>query len=87
MLQAIVNNKLREQFLGLSDEDKKIWKKWAAWDKQRYECQMRLYEQHKTAARAMTTTTSSEALSPEVHVPKKRAAEEPELAPIPKRRK
>lgn len=86
-MQAVVNNMLREQFLELSDDDKKIWKKWAAWDKQRYEYQLRLYENQKSTTPIRPTSNSAEVLSPEIHVPKKRANEESGFAPIPKRRK
>jgi hypothetical protein len=32
-----VNGILRDRFMGLSEEEKKTWRAWAAWDKKRYD--------------------------------------------------
>ena len=38
-----VNALLKERWFGLSDKEKQVWKKWQAWDNERYQYQMKCF--------------------------------------------
>ncbi|GKY95565.1 hypothetical protein MPSEU_000518000 [Mayamaea pseudoterrestris] len=42
--KEIIHNRLKEQWLGLSAEEKAVWKEWSAWDKSRFARDMSLWE-------------------------------------------
>lgn len=50
--QEIVNGILRDKWLALSEEGKKIWRKWASWNKKRFARDMKIYEETQKASTA-----------------------------------
>lgn len=78
-----VNGILRDKWLASSDDDKQIWRKWAAWDKKRYARDLGIYEEAQKTSNGNSTKANTsdnpmeEATAQEVNVPKK----------VPKKRK
>lgn len=40
----IVNSLLKERYLALSDEEKRVWRDWASWEKKRYQRDVSIFE-------------------------------------------
>jgi len=70
-----VNGILRERFTAMSDEERQVYRSWAAWDKMRYARDLAIYE-------GRTGDTGSE----QNQIPKKRSAQD-SLAAVPKKKK
>mmetsp|Transcript_46834 Transcript_46834/g.53157 ORF Transcript_46834/g.53157 Transcript_46834/m.53157 type:complete len:1469 (+) Transcript_46834:105-4511(+) len=75
-----VNGILRERFTVLSDEERQVWRGWAAWDKKRYKSDISIYEE------TQQETVQPDQDETESLIPKKRYAEN-SLAPVPKKKK
>jgi hypothetical protein len=75
-----VNGILRDRFTALLDEERKVWRDWAAWDKLRYARDISIYE--KTQEEGV----KSDQGDTETQIPKKRQAEN-SLAPVPKKKR
>lgn len=79
--------------MALEDEDKRVWRRWASWDKKRHEREMVIYEEK----RALKSKSGEEVPPPKtngnrddsLHVPKKRKSQDSEecLTAIPKKKK
>ena len=79
--------------MALEDDDKRVWRRWASWDKKRHERETAIYEEK----RALKSKSGEEVPPPKtngisddsLHVPKKRKNQDSEenLAAIPKKKK
>ena len=75
-----VNGILRERFTAMSDEERKVHRGWASWDKLRYARDLAIYEKTQQPA------GSDDGAYGQNQIPKKRLAEE-SLAVVPKKKK
>uniref|UniRef100_A0A7S4ACA6 Chromatin-remodeling complex ATPase chain n=1 Tax=Pseudo-nitzschia australis TaxID=44445 RepID=A0A7S4ACA6_9STRA len=75
-----VNGILRERFTGMSDEERKVHRGWASWDKLRYARDLAIYEKTQQPA------GSDDGANEQRQTPKKRSAED-SLAVVPKKKK
>jgi hypothetical protein len=83
----MVNDILRERWLDLSDEEKRTWRVWAAWDQKRFARDQFIYEKAQ-----QTAENPAPLASDEIHVPKKRLVSsngdgDAGLAHVPKKKK
>lgn len=76
--QKKINSLLKEQWLGLSEQAKEVWREWAEWDKKRYARDLAVFE-------GRLPRRSS--IEDNVHVPKKRKSSQQNEASIPKKRR
>lgn len=91
LLQNLVNDTLRDRWLELDDEEKKVWRVWATWDKKRYARDYAIYEKAQASETAASVDDNDEMKA--VHVPKKKRSAAPTaesgspFTPIPKKGK
>ena len=70
MKQEIVHGILRERWVELDDDNKQVWRKWASWDKKRYERDLAIYE--GKSGKAGDAPKANGDKDDSMHVPKKR---------------
>ena len=87
---------LRERWVELEDEDKHVWRRWASWDKKRYERDLAIYEEKNSPKRKESEDSQPPKTNGDnddsLHVPKKRKSHdqvnsEECFAAIPKKKK
>lgn len=66
---------LRDRWVSLGEEDKKVWHRWASWDKKRYERELAIYE-GVISSRDNEQKVSNGERGDSLHVPKKRKSAE-----------
>ena len=52
-----MNSILKEKWFALSRDDKSVWKKWEAWDAERYKRDLKLFEDAKRSKRSSSNNT------------------------------
>lgn len=80
--KEMVNGILRERFTALLDEERQVYRGWAAWDKLRHARDLRIFEEAQEGGDGDRETTSEE----HNQIPKKRNASD-NLASVPKKKK
>lgn len=96
-----MHGKLRDRWVALEDEEKRVWRRWASWDKRRHERDFVIYRAAKNSDSRKKTeeTVDTEELPPEngdkdaeIELPKKRksnidvASSEDPFGHIPKKK-
>jgi SWI/SNF-related matrix-associated actin-dependent regulator of chromatin subfamily A member 5 len=74
--KSLVNEKLKDMWLKLEDQQKAVFRSWAAWDKKRYARDEEIYSKAKKQAKKKKKKSKSanESSIDSLHVPKKRQA-------------
>jgi len=76
-IQGKVNGILKQRWLGLSDDERSVWKRWQIWDSLRYRRDCSIHEAKKTAKKSLTVKDSQHGNHDAI--PKKRS--HPESSP------
>lgn len=86
--KAIVNERLKDRWLSLSDDDKLPWREWSEWDRLRFARDQAIYESRLASSgegRVSEDFEDDAVLA--VHVPKKTKRKSEAMGSVPKKRK
>jgi SWI/SNF-related matrix-associated actin-dependent regulator of chromatin subfamily A member 5 len=75
--KKLVNSLLKEQWLGLSDDEKEVYRRWTEWDKKRFAHEEFIFQQRRTELFQQdegADETVADDGTQDLHVPKKRVS-------------
>jgi SWI/SNF-related matrix-associated actin-dependent regulator of chromatin subfamily A member 5 len=72
--KKLVNSILKEQWIGLSDEEKEIYRRWTEWDKKRFAHEELMFQQRRAELQEEVDEPVADDGTQDLHVPKKRSS-------------